>query len=187
MPDLIIADRDGTLIEDKHYLSCPEMVSILPGVTAAIALLELSNTDIIVASNQSGVGRGLFSEDSVIKVTQRCRDLIDPERKVLKHFFYCTHSPEEDCNCRKPRSGMIDIFLRQTVDKYDKRFVIGDRICDLELAINIKAIPILVLTGKGKETAASEEIKKYQPKYLIAENFLHAARLITSGHVLSTI
>jgi len=87
MTALVIADRDGTLIEDKHYLSSPDMISVIPGVMSGMKLLEESNIALVVATNQSGVGRGYFVEECVIEVNNRCQSLIDPHRKVLKHFF----------------------------------------------------------------------------------------------------
>jgi D-glycero-D-manno-heptose 1,7-bisphosphate phosphatase len=183
MTTLVIADRDGTLIEDRHYLSDPELVSVIPGVTDGVELLMKSNSEMIIATNQSGVGRGLFDEQSVQKVNDRCLDLIDPKRMFVKQVFYCKHAPNDGCHCRKPLSGMIDEFLERTAEKYRMVYVVGDRMCDLELAFNIKGIPILVLTGKGTITNNSEEIQRYQFKFLIAKNFVEAAIAIRNNQV----
>lgn len=183
MKTLVIADRDGTLIADRHYLSCPDMVSVLPGVVEAISLFAQSRIDLVVASNQSGVARGLFDESSIHKVNERCISLIDPKGDVLKHFFYCKHSPLDGCSCRKPLSGMVDEFLRQTATIYNRVYVVGDRMCDLELAMNIKAIPIVVQTGKGADTLASSSIDKYRFQFLACDGFLEAANMIVCERV----
>jgi len=178
MTTLIIADRDGTLIEDKHYLSSPDMVSVIPGVISAVKLLEESKIDLIVATNQSGVGRGYFDEKSVIEVNNRCQSLIDPHRKVLKHFFYCIHSPIDHCDCRKPLTGMVDQFLISNALNYDSIYVVGDRMSDIELGANLKALPILVLTGKGRQTHSSLVRPNLKSNYLVAETFRKAVELI---------
>ena len=183
MTTLVIADRDGTLIEDRHYLSDPKLVSVIPGVTDGVELLKKVNCEMIIATNQSGVGRGLFDEKSVEEVNSRCLDLVDPKRIVLKQVFYCKHAPNDRCQCRKPLSGMIDKFLERTSNRYRMVYVVGDRICDLELAFNIKAIPILVLTGKGANTHESAKTKEYHSKFLIATDFLEAAIAIKGNKV----
>ena len=171
MRTLLIADRDGTLIEDVHYLARPDQVSIISGVIESTKSLADANVDLIVASNQSGVGRGFFSENSVIEVNNFCQKLIDPQKKVLKHFFYCKHTPQDNCSCRKPETGMIHEFLEETSGIYDQIFVIGDRLCDVELAINLQAAPILVLTGKGRQTFISQGFKEYYHLCHVADSF----------------
>jgi len=178
MNALIIADRDGTLIEDRHYLASPDMVCVLPSVVSSMKLLEESEIELIVATNQSGVGRGYFEEACVTEVNNRCQSLIDPHRRVLKHFFYCIHSPLEYCNCRKPLTGMVDEFLMLNAQKYDNIYVIGDRMSDLEFAFNLQALPILVLTGKGRQTHSSMLCNKFKSSYLVAETFGDAVDLI---------
>jgi len=181
MTALIIADRDGTLIEDSHYLSTPRLVSVIPGVVEAIKLLEYAGIDLIVATNQSGVGRGFFDEACVDAVNRRCQSLIDPGRKVLRHFFYCKHSPESSCNCRKPLTGMLDKFLSQSKANYNSLYVVGDRLCDLELGRNLMAMPILVLTGKGRETLLSDRFINIQHHCEVAESFYNAVELIVTN------
>jgi len=181
MTTLIIADRDGTLIQDSHYLSNPRLVSVIPGVLAAIKLLEHAGIDLIVASNQSGVGRGFFDEACVDAVNRRCQSLIDPGQKVLKHFFYCTHSPDSSCNCRKPLTGMLDEFLSQCRSNYTNLYVVGDRLCDLELGRNLMAMPILVLTGKGRKTLSTDEFINIEYHCEVAETFYHATELIVAN------
>ena len=183
MSALVISDRDGTLIHDGHYLSDPKLVSVIPGVASAIELLEKAKIDIIVSTNQSGVARGYFNEESVIAVNQRCQRLIDPEKKVLKSFFYCTHGPNDNCKCRKPLTGMVDKFLLTNTDKYERIYVVGDRLSDLELAINLQAVPVLVLTGKGQDTYSSKPFSLIQTGCMVANSFYEAAQLIVEDYL----
>ena len=178
MSSLVIADRDGTLIEDMHYLSDPQQVSVIPGVLSAIKLFEKSNIDLIVCTNQSGVARGYFDEKSVQLVNSRCQSLIDPDKKILKHFFYCPHGPADKCNCRKPLTGMVKEFLEKNNANYDRIYVVGDRFSDLEFGINVQALPVLVLTGKGNNTRASREFSKIQHLCVVVPSFYDAAKLI---------
>lgn len=183
MSALVIADRDGTLIQDKHYLSNPGSVAVIPGVVDAIELLDKAKIDLIVATNQSGVSRGYFKEECVRSVNQYCQTLIDPGQKVLKSFFYCIHGPDDNCNCRKPLTGMVDSFLSAYAEKYEQIYVIGDRLSDLELAINLQAVPVLVLTGKGLETYSSKSFSLIQEKCMIANSFYEAAQIIAVDYL----
>lgn len=178
MAILVIADRDGTLIEDMHYIAATEHVKVIKGVKQAFKLLEKSKVEVIVATNQSGVGRGFFEEECVGQINRKCQELIDPDRKVLRAFFYCKHKPQDLCNCRKPLSGMVDKFLQENSEKYERVYVIGDRQTDIELGINLQASPILVLTGKGNETYLSEEFRKINHGLHIAKDFYDAVKII---------
>ena len=183
MSTLVIADRDGTLIEDKHYLSRPDLISIIPRVKPAIKHLEQASIDLIVATNQSGVSRGYFSESSVHLVNRSCQSLLDPDRKVIKQFFYCKHAPKDLCTCRKPLTGMVDHFLAQNKASYENIYVVGDRISDILLALNLRAVPILVLTGKGRETCSSVEFSMIKDYCLISKDFYEAVKKITESSI----
>jgi len=108
-------DRDGTLIEDLHYLGDPERVRLLDGAAAAVARLRRAGYVVVVVSNQSGVGRGLFAQSAVEQVNERTRELLlrADEQAQLRAFYYCPHAPEEECSCRKPLPGL---FLRAAED-----------------------------------------------------------------------
>ena len=89
---------------------------------------------------------------------------------MLKHFFYCKHTPQDNCSCRKPETDDSRVS-GGTAGIYDQIFVIGDRLCDVELAINLQAAPILVLTGKGRQTFISQGFKEYYHLCHVADSF----------------
>ena len=148
--NILLLDRDGTLIEDKHYLSDPEGVALLPDVGTTLARLGQKGWGFFVLSNQSGVGRGYFSENSVEVCMQKMQDLLEPFGVKISGTIYCPHSPEDNCNCRKPNTGMWE-KLAQDYNLHSKQCVmVGDKLEDLQLATNADLFGrVLVATGKG--------------------------------------
>ena len=147
----IILDRDGTLIEEKNYLHEPNQVSLLPGVIDGLKKLALEGYKFIVLTNQSGIGRGYFSESDMFSVNQRLSSILLAEGIEISGFYYCPHKPEDGCRCRKPKPGMVHDACSElglTIEDID--CVIGDKKSDVELADNIGAVSVLVLTGYGR-------------------------------------
>ena len=148
----IIVDRDGTLIVEKNYLHCVEDIELLPGAAEGLRLLEEAGCNIIVASNQSGVGRGYFSSDEVVSVNNAVADMFKNEGANIKDFFFCPHKPSDNCCCRKPLTGLAE----QAMTKYnfsveDIVCVIGDKSSDIGLGKNLGRPAVLVMTGYGNE------------------------------------
>ena len=104
----VLLDRDGTLIEDKHYLSEPSGVALLPGVGPALSRLVQAGHRLFLVSNQSGVGRGYFTEQAVVACQKRLEELLEPYGVAFTDAVWCPHAPEESCFCRKPLPGMFD-------------------------------------------------------------------------------
>lgn len=147
----VLLDRDGTIIFDKHYLSDPDEVQLLPGAAQGLRRMRELGFGIIVVSNQSGVGRGYFDLDSVAAVTARLRELLRVEGVELDGAYFCPHAPEENCDCRKPAPGML---LRAAEEHgFDPAacVVVGDKACDVKLGKNAGAKAVLVATGKGEK------------------------------------
>lgn len=153
-PRALFLDRDGTVIEDRHYLSDPAGVTLLPGVGPALARIVQAGWRLFLVSNQSGVGRGYFPVEAV----QACQDRLD--RLLAAHgvrftdALWCPHAPEEVCGCRKPLSGMWDALCERHDLDPTTSAMIGDKLDDLGFAVNaqLKA-GVLVLTGKGTAEA----------------------------------
>ena len=101
-------DRDGTLIYDVGYLSDPEQVTLLPGVVAGLKWLQSHGYLLVVVTNQSGIGRGLITEADYIQVTQRMLSLLYGHGVSITRVLHCPHTPEDDCNCRKPRLALFE-------------------------------------------------------------------------------
>ncbi|MCI0461149.1 MAG: HAD family hydrolase [Gemmataceae bacterium] len=149
----VVLDRDGTLIVERHYLSDPGQVELLPGVAAGLSRLRDLGLGLVVVTNQSGVGRGYFDEARLDLIHQRLTDLLHVEGVRLDGIYSCPHRPEDGCECRKPRPGL----LRQAAEQlgFDARasFVIGDKPCDVELGRAVRATTLLVRTGYGAQFA----------------------------------
>jgi len=150
MTHVIIADRDGTLIQDGHYISKVDQVHFIPKVAESIYLLRSIDVDLFVASNQSGIARGFFDLKSVLDINAFIKSNLDPSGCIIKDFYFCSHSPSDGCNCRKPRTGMYDSVLAGLAYVPETVHVVGDRLCDMEFGSNIKAFSYHVLTGKGQ-------------------------------------
>jgi histidinol-phosphate phosphatase family protein len=149
----VFLDRDGTLIVEKDYLSDPDGVCIEAGVVEGLSMLRALGHPLIVLSNQSGIGRGMFDERDAHRVNARL-DAVLRERGVdILAWYLCPHAPESGCACRKPSPGMALAAAREWHLELAGAFVIGDKQSDLELADAIGGTGLLVTTGHGLESA----------------------------------
>ncbi len=152
----VLLDRDGTIIEDRHYLADPDGVVLLPGAGEALALLQRAGCRLFVVSNQSGVGRGLFPESAVRACGERLEERLAAFGVRLDDAVWCPHAPEQACDCRKPRLGLWRRLAARHGLCASRSVMIGDKLQDVDFALNAGlAQGILVLTGKGQEAAAS--------------------------------
>jgi D-glycero-D-manno-heptose 1,7-bisphosphate phosphatase len=149
----ILFDRDGTLIEDRHYLSDPAQVALLPGVAQALRRLS-QGARLFVVSNQSGVGRGYFSLESVHACNARLAQLLAAHDLHFTDMLFCPHSPEDGCPCRKPRTGMWEELRERHGLHPAHTAMIGDKHDDVRFGLAAGLHAVLVLTGKGREHAA---------------------------------
>jgi len=147
----LFLDRDGTINVEKEFISSPDDVELIPGAAAGLFLAATHGFKLFVISNQSGVARGLMTEDDVARVNLRLIELLAKEGVTLDGIEYCPHYPSLSgpCDCRKPQRGMIDRVLSRHDINLARSFVIGDRALDRELAFNIGAKAIMVMTGYG--------------------------------------
>lgn len=150
---LVILDRDGVINQDSpDFIKSPEEFIPLPGSLQAIALLCEAGFEVVVASNQSGVGRGLFSLETLERIHEKLRCEATTKGGEISGIYYCPHKPDDGCDCRKPKPGLLE----QIATTYDRSLsgvpVIGDSMRDLESAIAAGAEPILVRTGNGRRT-----------------------------------
>ena len=148
----VFLDRDGVLIEEREYLSRPEDVVLLPG--AAHAVLRLCSLDlkIVIITNQSGIGRGFFSESDYHGVMRRLYALLGENCATIDAAYFCPHAPRECCDCRKPLPGLAVRAAKDLAIDLASSFVVGDKRSDMELARAIGAKGILVRTGYGRQT-----------------------------------
>jgi histidinol-phosphate phosphatase family protein len=151
----VLLDRDGTLNVERDYLSDPSQLQLLPGASAGLKRLQDHGLGLTLVTNQSAVGRGYFDLVQLNQIHDRLRAMLGDEDVALDGIYYCPHTPEEKCACRKPRTGMID---RASADLgFDPRdaFVIGDKSCDMEMGRNAGATTFLVRTGYGMHEEAT--------------------------------
>lgn len=168
----VLLDRDGTLNVEKHYLSDPAQLELMPGVVEGLRLLRSSGFGLVVISNQSGIGRGLLSKDVVEATHTRLRELLQEQGVELNGIYYCPHSPEQNCSCRKPSPAMIYQAAEDLDFNPRESFVVGDKSSDLEMGKRANAVTILVLTGYGELQLLREKAD------FVAEDFRQAAAII---------
>jgi D-glycero-D-manno-heptose 1,7-bisphosphate phosphatase len=154
----VFFDRDGTLIEERNYLADPGGVVLLPGAAEAVRRAREAGFLAVVLTNQSGVGRGYFTMNEVEAVHRRLRELLAAEGAELDGIYVCPHAPEAGCNCRKPRTGLVQQAARELDVDIPRSWVIGDKAADLELARNAGMRAALVETGYG--ASATEEQRR---------------------------
>lgn len=152
---LVILDRDGVInLDSDQFIKCAEEWIPIPGSLEAIARLNQSGYRVVVATNQSGIGRGLFDMPTLNAIHDKMHKCLAQVGGRIDAIFFCPHTNDVECACRKPKSGMIEeIAIRYGVSLKDVPAV-GDSLRDLEAAARVGAQPYLVLTGKGPKTQA---------------------------------
>ena len=150
---LVILDRDGVINEDSDsYVKRPEEWRPIPGSLEAIARLNHAGYHVVLATNQSGVGRGLFEVSALNAIHDKMHRALAQIGGRVDAIFFCPHAQETNCECRKPKPGLLEeIAHRFNVDLKGIPSV-GDALRDLQAAATVGARPILVLTGKGEKT-----------------------------------
>ncbi len=158
---LVILDRDGVINKDSdHFIKNPDEWIPIAGSLEAIALLNQHGFRVVVATNQSGVARGLFDMVTLNAIHDKMHHAVAQVGGHIDAIFYCPHAAVDHCECRKPKSQMIeDIGHRFSVDLHNV-FAVGDALRDLQAFANVGCQPILVKTGKGKATLAAGNMPK---------------------------
>jgi D-glycero-D-manno-heptose 1,7-bisphosphate phosphatase len=155
--EAVFLDRDGTLIEEVHYLAAPEQVRLLPGAADAVRQLNAAGALVVVVTNQAGVARGYFPERRVVEVHERLTALLAEHGARIDGYFYCPHHPTEGvgayrvaCACRKPKPGMLLTAARELDIDLARSWMIGDKPGDAEAGSAAGCRTILVRTGHGR-------------------------------------
>lgn len=172
MKQAIFLDRDGVINEEVNYLSDPEQLRLIPGAAEAIAQLNESGLFVIVVTNQAGVARGYYPEAQIEVVHRALVHLLAQAGAHIDRFYYCPHHPTEgrlpyrvECDCRKPKPGL----LLQAAQDFDldltRCFVIGDNYSDVALSQSTGCRTVLVLTGHGARVW-HEWHADFQPAYI---------------------
>lgn len=150
---LIILDRDGVINQDSDaYIKGPDEWRPIPGSLEAIARLTKAGYRIAVATNQSGVGRGLFDLATLAQIHAKMHQHVAAAGGRIDAVFFCPHAADSNCGCRKPKPGMIEEILRRFRTDAAGVTCVGDSLRDLQAAAAAGCRPILVLSGKGRGT-----------------------------------
>ncbi len=153
---LVILDRDGVINEDSDaYIKSTEEWNPIPGSIEAIGRLSRAGFRIAVATNQSGLARGLYDLDTLHAMHDKMLRLVDAAGGVIECIVYCPHGPDDGCECRKPRPGLVRQIEVQTGMPASRAWFVGDSLKDLQVARATGALPILVRTGKGVRTESA--------------------------------
>lgn len=143
----IFLDRDGTLNADPGYIKSPDQLELFPGVPEALARLNRAGARLILVTNQSGIARGLLSQGDLAAIHAKLTHMLNRAGASLEAIYFCPHHPDEGCDCRKPKRGMIDQAVRERGVDLERAYLIGDHMRDIELAKRVGARSILVTTG----------------------------------------
>ncbi|MBO7081215.1 MAG: D-glycero-beta-D-manno-heptose 1,7-bisphosphate 7-phosphatase [Neisseriaceae bacterium] len=155
---LVILDRDGVINEDRDDFvkSATEWVP-LPRSADAIAFLCQFGYTVVIATNQSGIGRGLFTVHDFNQMNTKMMRIIQQAGGDIAGIWYCPHTAADECDCRKPKSGMIEDIIDRLNAEAESTYLVGDSLRDLQAISAVGGLPILVLTGKGQST-----LEKYE-------------------------
>jgi D-glycero-D-manno-heptose 1,7-bisphosphate phosphatase len=181
----VFLDRDGTLIQERNYLSSPEQVSLLPYCSQALRILADAGYHLILITNQSGIARGYFTMDDFLRVQERFQSLLAKDGIQLDASFVCPHHPEApileyrlSCDCRKPRPGLLDRAAKELSLDLKQSWIIGDKADDIRLSVSRPLKPLLVRSGHGSEQ--EEELLREFPSLAVADDIMEAARIIVA-------
>lgn len=169
----IILDRDGVINYDSdQYIKSPDEWHPIPGSLEAIARLNRHGFRVLVATNQSGVARGLYDIEILDQIHEKLVRELAAVGGYIEEIFFCPHHPEDKCICRKPQPGLIHQIQAKYPVNPIGTFFIGDSYADMEAARSAGCMPLLVLTGNGRRT-----LEKY-PTYASIPNFIDLAEAV---------
>jgi len=178
MKKLIILDRDGVINHDSDaYIKSPQEWHPIPGSLEAIALLNQKGYRVCIATNQSGIARRLYDEQMLTQIHQKMHALLQRVKGCIDEVFYCPHSDEAHCACRKPKPGLLYQIAEHYQVTLNEVPFLGDSWRDIEAAIAAGAQPHLVLTGNGKQTLHQYADKLLQvPRHADLLAFAHVCK-----------
>lgn len=181
----IFLDRDGTVTDEVGYVNHISRAKIYPYAPEAVRLLKSTGLPVIIVTNQSGVGRGYFTEEIVDQVHRMVQDALQAAGTSVDAFYYCPHHPSaaiesyrQECRCRKPGTAMPEQAAERFGIDLGASYVVSDTYRDMQMGFNIGARTVLLMTGYGRGEYEYRRHNWPRMPDLIAENLLEAARLI---------
>jgi D-glycero-D-manno-heptose 1,7-bisphosphate phosphatase len=186
----VFIDRDGTISEEVGYINHLSRFRLFPYASSAIKHLNQNGWLAIVITNQAGVARGYFSEDTIHAVHNAMTNELKRTGAQLDAIYYCAHHPAVgelpyrlDCDCRKPKPGLISRAVKDFDINLEESWMVGDRYSDVELARNAGINSMFVMSGYGRGEWEHQRPNWTEQPDLVAEDLLEAVRLIVSGSV----
>lgn len=162
----VFLDRDGTVNRDTGYVKKPKELELLDGAVEAIARLNRTGARVVLITNQSGIGRGMFSRSDLEQVHLKLRDLLARGGATLDAIYYCPHHPDDRCACRKPRTGLVDQAVHELGIDLSHAYVVGDQKRDVELARTVGTRAVLVtISPTSLETLQNLQLERCPPDY----------------------
>ena len=181
----VFLDRDGTVCEEVGYVNHPNCLRVYPWSAEAIRKLNQAGLRVIVVTNQSGVGRGYFTEQLVRRVHRHIAYELAARGAKVDAYYYCPHHPNarleayrQECRCRKPSTGMLEAAAQRFHIDPRCSYVVGDSYRDVQLGFNAGARTIMVLTGYGRGEYESQRRRWPRKPDLVAANLLEAVESI---------
>ncbi len=172
----VLLDRDGVINHDSDdFIKSPDEWRPIEGSLEAITLLNKQGYDVVVITNQSGVARGLLDETMLAKIHEKMQQMLADKGGTISAIYYCPHGPDNLCDCRKPKPGLFQKFALDFRVELAGIPCIGDSLRDVQAALAVNALPILVKTGKGAATFATSNLNI--PAF---DNLYDAAKYILS-------
>lgn len=141
---VVILDRDGTIVMDRHYLSDAAGLEFLPGAAEGLRSMHEQGYRLIVITNQSGVGRGMFSLEALQQMNLRLAQMVEGLGAHLERIYFCPHLPEEHCQCRKPNTQLLMDAASELGFEPSRAVVIGDKDSDVEFGKRAGALTMLI-------------------------------------------
>ena len=171
----IFLDRDGVINVDVHHLRDPQQLQLIPRAAEAIQRINARSIPAIVVTNQAAIARGYLTEKQVDAIHQALSALLKPEGAHIDHYYYCPHHPTEgqppyriDCECRKPKPGMLLQAAQDLELDLARSYFIGDTVSDMQAGYRAGCHTVLVQTGYGKRVW-QEWTEAFKPEFIAAD------------------
>jgi len=172
----VFIDRDGTINVNVGYIDHPDDFQMYPGVIEGIKLLKKNGYKIIVVTNQSGIGRGYFEKKNLDDIHHKMKNELFENGTSVDAIYFCPHHPKDNCNCRKPRTGLLEKAVKDLDINIEESFIIGDRMLDMEAGDKIGCKTVLI--PEDEEKIAIEMDESHVKPDFICDDFLSGVKWI---------